>query len=121
MSQRVPYKQMYAQAVTELHNSDCLYWFTSEDEREIREHNQSFMEESSAGSILPSLFEPTTERTKDHLWRVIDIQRELANHLKAKDIPNLKALGAAIKALRWPKGANNGVRGYYLKLRKSES
>lgn len=121
MRQRVPYKQMYAQAVTELHAQDCLYWFTSEDEREIREHNQSFMEESSAESILPSLFEPTAERTKDHLWRVIDIQRELANHLKAKDVPNLKALGAAIKALRWPKGANNGVRGYYLKLRKSES
>ena len=26
--------------------------------------------------------------------------------------------GKAIKALRWPKGATNGVRGYYLKLRK---
>lgn len=118
MSERVPYKQMFAQAVTELHAPDCLYWFTSEDEREIREHNQSYMEESSAEGILPSLFELTTEHTKDHLWRVIDIQQELAKHLKAKDVPNLKALSNSIKALHWPKGANNGVRGYYLKLRK---
>ncbi|MCR5365025.1 MAG: hypothetical protein K6E67_02615 [Prevotella sp.] len=118
MSERVPYKQMFAQAVTELHAPDCLYWFTSEDEREIREHNQSYMEESSAEGILPSLFEITTEHTKDNLWRVIDIQQELAKHLKAKDVPNLKALSNSIKALHWPKGANNGVRGYYLKLRK---
>ncbi len=36
-------------------------------------------------------------------------------------VPNLKALGIAIKALHWPKGAINGVRGYYLKLRKESS
>ena len=121
MSERVPYKQMFAQAVTELHDPDCLYWFTSEDEREIREHNQSFMEESSTEGILPSLFEPTTDHSKENLWRVIDIQQELTKHLKAKDMPNLKSLGIAIKALRWPKAAINGVRGYYLKLRKSTS
>ena len=121
MSERVPYKQMFAQAVTELRDSDCLYWFTSEDEREIRQHNQSFMEESSAEGILPSLFEPTTDHARENLWRVIEIQQELAKHLKPKDVPNLKSLGAAIKALRWPKGANNGIRGYYLKLRKNTS
>ena len=121
MSERVPYKQMFAQAVTELKDPDCLYWFTSEDEREIREHNQSYMEESSAESILPSLFEPSKEHTKEHLWRVIDIQIELAKHLKANDVPNLKTLGKSLKALRWPKGAINGIRGYYLKLRKNAS
>ena len=117
MSERVPYKQMFAQAVTELQDPDCLYWFTSEDEQEIREHNQSFMEESTAEGILPSLFEPTAERTRVNLWRTIDIQEELAKHLKAKDVPSLKALANSIKALRWPKGAHHGVRGYYLKLR----
>ena len=121
MTERVPYKQMFAQAVTELKDPDCLYWFTSEDERIIREHNQSFMEESSTEGVLPSLFEPTTEHTKENLWRVIDIQQELAKHLRTQDVPNLKALGKAIKALRWPKGANNGVRGYYLKLRENAS
>ena len=77
------------------------------------------MEESTAEGILPSLFEPTIEHTRENLWRVIDIQEELAKHLNAKDIPNLKTLSKSIKALRWPKGANNGVRGYYLKLLKS--
>ena len=117
MSERVPYKQMFAQAVTELRDPNCLYWFTSEDEREIREHNQSFMEESSTEGILPSLFEPAAEHTKENLWRVIDIQQELAKHLKAKDVPSIISLGKAIKALRWPKAAINGLRGYYLKLR----
>ena len=121
MSERINYKQLFAQAVTELKDPDCLYWFTSEDERIIREHNQSYMEESSAEGILPSLFEPVAEHTKENLWRVIDIQRELAKHVKASDVPNLKALGASIKALRWRKAANNGVRGYYLKLRNNDS
>ena len=117
MSARVNYKQLYAQAVTELRQPDCLYWFTSEDEQAIREHNQPYMEESSAEGILPSLFEPSATHTREHLWRVVDIQQELAKHVKTADIPNLKALAKAIKALRWPKAANNGIRGYYLKLR----
>ena len=121
MTERINYKQLFAQAVTELKDPDCLYWFTSEDERIIREHNQSFMEESSTEGILPSLFEPVKEHTKENLWRVIDIQEELSKHLRTQDIPNLKVLGKAIKALRWPKGANNGVRGYYLKLRENAS
>ena len=117
MSERVPYKQMFAQAVSELRDPDCLYWFTSEDERIIREHNQSFMEETSAEGILPSLFEPCDVHVKENLWRIVDIQQELSKHLKAKDMPNLKSISSAIKALRWPKGAIHGYRGYYLKLR----
>ena len=120
MTERINYKQLYAQAVTELKDPDCLYWFTSEDERIIREHNQSFMEESSTEGILPSLFEPVKEHTKENLWRVVDIQEELSKHLKSADIPTLKALAMSIKALRWPKGANNGVRGYYIKKRNDE-
>ena len=119
MSRPVNYKQLYAQAVSEL-KRDSLYWFTTEDEQLIRKHNQQYMEESSAEGILPSLFEPSKERSREHLWRTIDIQQELAKHLRPADVPNLKALGLAIKALRWPKGAINGIRGYYLKLRKDE-
>ena len=121
MTERINYKQLFAQAVTELKDPDCLYWFTSEDEHEIREHNQSFMEESSTEGVLPSLFEPVKEHTKENLWRIIDIQQELSKHLKTQDVPTLKALGKAIKALRWPKGANNGIRGYYLRLRNNAS
>ena len=121
MTERINYKQMYAQAVAELNQPDCLYWFTSEDEQIIREHNQSYMEESTSEGVLPGIFEPTTEHTKRNLWRVVDIQQELSKHLSAKDVPSLKTLSVAVKALRWPRGANNGIRGYYLKLRKNDS
>ena len=121
MSARVNYKQMFAQAVSELRNPDCLYWFTSEDERIIREHNQPFLEESSTEGILPRLFNPTMERTKENLWCLNDIQNELASHLRSSDVPSLKALSKVLKALHWPKGAINGVRGYYLKLQKTDS
>lgn len=30
MTGRINYRQLYAQAVTELHQPDCLYWFTAE-------------------------------------------------------------------------------------------
>jgi len=46
------------------------------------------------------------------------IQEELAKHLKASDVPNLKQLGEALKALKWPRGGVNGQRGYYLRLRR---
>jgi len=36
MSGRIPYKQMYAQAIAELNTSGCTYWFTSEDEQAIQ-------------------------------------------------------------------------------------
>jgi hypothetical protein len=79
------------------------------------------MEESTSEGVLPGIFEPTTEHTKRNLWRVVDIQQELSKHLSAKDVPSLKALSVAVKALSWPRGANNGIRGYYLKLRKNDS
>ena len=41
----------------------------NEKERIIREHNQSYMEESSTEGVLPSLFEPVPEHTKENLWR----------------------------------------------------
>lgn len=47
MTAPVPYKQMYAQAVTELRHKGCVYWFTSEDEQEIQEHNKSYQQLSS--------------------------------------------------------------------------
>ena len=121
MSERVPYKQMFAQAVTELRDPDCLYWFTSEDEQEIRRHNQSFMEESSVESILPSLFEPVKEHKREYFWQPHAIQQELAKHLKASDVPNMEALGLSLKALKWPRGGIDGMRGYYLRLKTDPS
>ena len=118
MSGRIPYKQMFAQAVTELRNSDCIYWFTSEDEREIQEHNRLYQDVSSLEQVLQNLFEPSKIHKKDYFWQVQAIQKELERHLKASDVPNLKILGETLKKLRWPKGGISGIRGYYLKLRK---
>ena len=117
MSGRIPYKQMFAQAVTELRYSDCIYWFTSEDEREIQEHNKQYQNSSSLEQVLQNLFEPSKMHKKEYLWQVQTIQDELSKHLKSSDVPNLKLLGETLKALRWPHGGISGVRGYYLKLK----
>ena len=117
MSGHIPYRQMYAQAVTELQQRDCIYWFTGDDEREIQEHNSQYQEESSVFSVLQGIFQPTSEHKRENLWQVKDIQKELARHLRTADIPSLKTLGLTLKQLHWERGGNNGIRGYYLKLK----
>ena len=120
MSGRIPYKQMFAQAVHELNRSDCIYWFTSDDEQDIQEHNMRYQQESTMESVLPSIFVPTQDHKRENLWTVAAIQKELAKHLKANDVPNMTNLGKALKNLRWPRGGNTGIRGYYLILRQEE-
>ena len=117
MSGNIPYKQMFAQAVSELRDPDCIYWFTSDDEREIQVHNNLYQQESGVETILSQLFEPVAQHKQGQFWTTTTIQKELKKHLKANDVPNLTNLGIAIKKLRWPRSKNNGVRGYYLKFR----
>ena len=119
MSGKIPYKQMFAQAVTELKDPDCVYWFTSEDEQEIQQHNRQYQQESAPEQLLTELFEPSSVHKKENFWTTTAIQQELGKHLKQSDIPNLTVLGKAIKKLRWRKNKNNGIKGYYLRLRKS--
>ena len=116
MSGTIPYKQLYAQAVAELKNPDCIYWFTDEDEREIQQHNSHYQQESVPEQVLLQLFEPTTQHKKEDFWTATDIQEELTRHLKAADVPTLNKLGTVIKKLRWQRFKNKGLRGYYLKL-----
>jgi len=119
MSGRIPYKQMFAQAVTELQAPDCIYWFTSDDEQEIQRHNSQFQQASAPEIVLSEIFEPTPLHKRDNFWTTTAIQKELANHgIKAADIPNLTNLGLAMKKLKWKKNKNNGSWGYYLKLKK---
>ena len=117
MTGQIPYKQIFAQAVAELREPDCIYWFTDEDERDIQAHNSLYQQESAPEMVLSQLFEPTTQRKRETFWTTTDIQNELAKHLKSQDIPTLKNLSAAIKKLRWPKIKTNGLVGYYLVLR----
>ena len=116
MSGQIPYKQMYAQAVTELDDPNCIYWFTDDDEREIQQHNHEYQQESAPEQVLTQLFEPVKLHKKEFFWTATDIQQELGKHLKAADVPNLVNLGNAIKKLRWQRFKTKGIRGYYLKL-----
>ena len=120
MSGRIPYKQMFAQAVHELNRKDCIYWFTSDDEQKIQQHNKQYQQQSSLEEVLTNLFMPTNDHKREHLWRTQEIQEELSKHLKSADVPNLTVLGKALKNLRWPRGGNTGVRGYYLMLRQEQ-
>ena len=117
MSGRIPYKQMFAQAVSELRDSSCIYWFTSEDEQEIQRHNRLYQQESAPELVLSEIFEPVNQHMKENLWTVTAIQQELKNHLQSSDIPNLTNLGLAIKKLRWKRYKVGNARGYYLRLR----
>ena len=117
MSGQIPYKQMFAQAVTELQDSDCIYWFTDVDEREIQNHNSHYQQESAPEMVLTQIFKPTQQHRQENFWTVTAIQKELANHLKSGDVPNITNLGNSIKKLRWQKFKKKGIRGYYLKLR----
>ena len=119
MSGRIPYKQMFAQAVTELRNPNCIYWFTTEDEREIQQHNRVYQQESAPELILTEIFEPTSIHKKENFWTATAIQNELKNHLRSSDIPNLTNLGNSIKKLRWKKCRLGNDRGYFLRLRKT--
>ena len=115
MSGHIPYKQMYAQAIAELYTSSCVYWFTSEDEQEIQLHNSQFQEVSTPEEVLTELFEPSSQHRKEDFQTVTSIQDELSKRLKSSDVPSLRALGFAIKKLRWQRSKLNGVRGYFLK------
>ena len=117
MSGQIPYKQMFAQAVTELQDPDCIYWFTDVDEREIQNHNSHYQQESAPEMVLTQIFKPTQQHRQENFWTVTAIQKELANHLKSGDVPNITNLGNSIKKLRWQKFKKKGIRGYYLKLR----
>ena len=117
MTGLIPYKQLFAQAVTELEDPDCIYWFTAEDEREIQQHNQLFQQESVPEQVLTQYFEPATLHKKDFFLTTTAIQKELSLHLKAADVPTLVSLSASLKKLRWHRIKNNGIRGYYLKLK----
>ena len=119
MNGRIPYKQMYAQAIYELRWRDALYWFTSDDEREIQQHNQRYQQVQPIEQLLPTILTPTTERKRQNLWQVKDVQKELEKHLRPSDVPSLKSLSTILKKLKWPAGSSNGTEGYYLKHRNN--
>ena len=119
MSGRIPYKQMYAQAVAELRDPDCIYWFTSDDEQEIQRHNSSYQDVQPLEQVLAATFESSSDHCRQNFWLVRDVQKELEKHIRSTDLPSLKVLGQALKSLRYEKGGIDGRYGYYLKLKST--
>ena len=107
----IDYRQLYAQAVTEL-KQGARWYFSKEEEAEIERHNQYYRCQSSPETILQSFFEPATP-CKENFIRAIDIQEELRQHVRAADVPTIKALTTALKACHFSHGKVNGQRGWY--------
>ena len=120
MSGSINYRQMYAQAVWELEHG-AQYWFDNDDEREIVSHNVQYQMVSSLEDALSSIFQPAQHK-KEHFMTATDIQQLLRSRLSAADVPTLAKLGRSLKGMNYPEGAQDGIRGYYLRLRRpSES
>ena len=115
----LPYRQMYAQAVSELQRGE-RYWFSKEEEVEIECHNQAYRSLSAPETVLLAYFEPAARR-KEHFVRAVDIQKTLERELKTADVPSIKMLTLALKACRFPHGKIQGVRGWYARRVQSEA
>lgn len=107
----IDYQQLYGQAVTELRQGTRWY-FSKEEEVEMERHNQQYRCQSSPETILQSFFEPATP-CKENFIRAVDIQEELRLHVRAADVPTIKALTTALKACHFSHGKVNGQRGWY--------
>ena len=116
MEGRVPYKQMYAQAVSELRHGE-RFWFDNDDERLIQEHNSRYQQLSTIDEVLNALF-VTADRRKEHFMTTTQIQQHLRKLLKAGDVPSIAKLGHALRRQHFADGARDGVHGYYLKCRQ---
>jgi hypothetical protein len=47
--------------------------------------------------------------------KAVDIQSELAKHLKASDVPNIKQLTVTLKRCGFRNGSQRGQRGWYVR------
>ena len=115
MSGTVNYQQMYAQAVWEINHGE-QYWFDNDDEREIVEHNTKYQTHTSVDEILNSFF-VAAEHKKECFMTATEIQQQLRKQLMTADVPTLSKLGRALRRQHIPDGSQNGIHGYYLRLR----
>lgn len=112
----IDYRQLYAQAVTEL-RSGAPWHFTKAEEAEIERHNQDYRNLTSPEAVLTAWFEPA-EPCKEHFVRAVDIQAELRTHVRAADVPTIGKLTGALKSCRFRNGKIGGIRGWYAKKRE---
>ena len=111
----IDHPQLYAQAIHELAHG-APWYFTRDEESAIEAHNSHYQQQTTPQQLLLTYFEPAP-RQKDFFVRAIDIQQELAKHVRASDVPNLKILTKSLKRSHFPYGAIHGYRGWYAKQR----
>ena len=111
----INYRQLYAQAIFELRHG-ARYWPDRDEEQRMEAHNASFQQMQKAGLALTEYFEPT-ERNKDCLMSLAEVEQSLRRRLSAADMPTLKELSTAL-AQHFQAGAVKGRRGWYMRPRE---
>jgi len=105
------YQQLYAQALYELDHGEP-YYMSREEEQLMEAHNSAFQNTSTAEILLTSYYTPAP-RQKAHFVRAVDILKELQQHTRGSDRPNMQRLVKALKAQHFEYGAIDGQRGWY--------
>ena len=107
----INYPRLYAQAMHELDAGEPFRFFPHE-EAEMQEHNRPYQQQTSTEEALLAYYAPA-ERTSKHFIKAIDIQTELAKHLRTEDVPNIKQLTVTLKRCGFRNGVQQGMRGWY--------
>ncbi len=107
----VNYQQLYAQALYELSHGELCY-MTPDEERQVQQHNEQFLNASTADILLTSYYEPAP-RAQENFVRAVDILSDLQQHSRGSDRPNMSRLVKALKAAHFEYGAQKGIRGWY--------
>ena len=107
----INYRQLYAQAVYEVKHG-ARYYPTHEEEQRMEQHNKQFQMMKKAEFVITEFFE-RTERNKDSLMTLSEVERELHSRVSAVDMPSFRELSAAL-ANHYQAGAVDGRRGWYM-------
>ena len=109
----INYPRLYAQAMHEL-NAGQPFRFFPHEEAEIQEHNRLYQQQTSTTEVLLTYFAPAP-RQAQHFMKAVDIQQELARHLRSEDVPNIKQLTVTLKRSGFSNDFIKRQRGWYVK------
>ena len=115
----INYPRLYAQAMHEL-NAGQPFRFFPHEEAEIQEHNRLYQQQTSATEVLLAYFAPAP-RQAQHFMKAVDIQQELARHLRSEDVPNIKQLTVTLKRSGFSNDFIKRQRGWYVKRLNNET
>ena len=111
----IPYEALYAQACAEL-DRGASWHLSKAEEAALEQHNQNYQQQPTSEQVLLAWFEPAA-RQKENFMLATSIQRELARHVRATDLPSLAKLTIALRRCHFPYGRMNGLRGWYAAAR----